>query len=324
MARRPTSARMRVVSGTEPLTRRPRRSVVTVGMFDGVHLGHRRLIATAVRMAKQARATSVVVTFDPDPQGVLNPSRVSPPIMPLDERLRLIKELGADMVWVIPFTKTFARISAEQFVCEFLIDRLRACGIVVGETFAFGSDRRGTPQLLQTLGRRHHIDVAIVPSVRREGGPVSSSRIRRFIESADLASAQRLLGRPVDLWGRVVRGEGRGRLLGFPTANVRLGCEPLLPRGVYRVWLESSRARFQGLLNLGVCPTFSNGTSTLKCEVYLPGYCGNLYGRSVRIGVLSRIRGEQRFETPEALIRQIHRDLAVSDLKPFGAPRISV
>ncbi|MBI3311922.1 MAG: adenylyltransferase/cytidyltransferase family protein, partial [Candidatus Omnitrophica bacterium] len=192
--------------------------MVAIGMFDGVHLGHQRLIATAVQLAKRARAASVVVTFHPDPQHILDPTHAPRPIMLLEDRVRLISALGVDRVWVIPFTSAFSKRSAEQFVEDILVKQLHACGVVVGPTFSFGSQRRGTLQLLQELGRPHGMRVVIVAPVRRGGDVVSSSRIRRLIQSGELEEAHRLLGRPVELSGKVRRGVGRARRLGFPTA----------------------------------------------------------------------------------------------------------
>ena len=303
---------MRVLTGRNALARPLRRPVVTVGMFDGVHLGHQRLIQTTVRVARRLQGTSVVMTFDPDPQQVLNPHQAQPRLMPLEARVRLINTLGVDVVWIIPFTRQFSMISAEQFVRSVLLRRLRTSCIVVGENFAFGKARRGNLQLLRTLGRRHGMRVIVVPPVLRDGAPVSSSRIRRLIQQGDLAEARRFLGRPVELSGVVVRGEGRATHLGFPTANVRLVSELLPPRGVYRVWLDHAGRRFHGLMNLGVRPTFmteADGSAPLVCEVHLVGFHATLYGRPVTVAVLKRLRAEKRFESPQDLVRQIRRDL---------------
>ena len=303
---------MRVLRGLHALTRVPRRTVVTVGMFDGVHLGHQRLIRRTVGLAKQLRGTSVVMTFDPDPQQVLDPDHAQPRLMPLKERVRLIKALGAELIWIMPFTRRFAQCSAEQFVQRILLRQLQASCVVVGKNFAFGKARRGNLQLLRALGQPHGMRVVVVPPVLRGKKPVSSSRIRRLVQQGQLEQVRRLLGRPFQLSGRVVRGEGRARQLGFPTANLRLKDAWLPPRGVYHVRLERAGRPLHGLMNLGVRPTFlaqTDGSAPLVCEVHLVGFRRNLYGRPMTIAVLKRLRAEKRFETSEALVRQIRQDL---------------
>jgi len=309
---------MRLLRGRKALTQPPRRAVVTIGMFDGVHLGHQRLIRTTVRLAKRLQGTSVVITFDPDPQRVLNPAQAQPRLMPLDVRLRFIEALGADLAWVIPFTRRFSRIEAEQFFREILLKQAGAVAVVVGENFSFGRNRRGNLALLRAYGRRDGMRIVVTSPVVREHEAVSSSRLRRLIQHGEIASARRLLGRPVQLYGTVVRGEGRARHLGFPTANVRLVRDLVQPpHGVYRVWLEVAGRRYQGLMNLGIRPTFltrraaarRNGPPPVVCEVHLAGFHGSLYGRFVTIALLEWLRPEQRFAGPEELAQQIRQDL---------------
>jgi riboflavin kinase/FMN adenylyltransferase len=286
-------------------------------MFDGVHIAHQRLIRTAVRLAKRRRGTSVVITFDPDPQCVLDPRHAQTPFMPLAARVRLIQALGVDLIWIIPFTRRFSRLSPKQFVDTILLERVRASCVVVGATFTFGSGRRGNLALLRRLGQQHGMRVVSLSPVLRGGQTVSSSRIRALIANGELDAAQRLLGRPVELYGTVVHGQGRARRLGFPTANVRLTSQLLPPRGVYHVWLMHAGRRVDGLMNLGVRPTFlparmtkgqAGGLGPLVCEVHLVGFNGTLYGQPVIIGLLKRLRDEQRFDSPQELITQIRRD----------------
>lgn len=312
-----------------------RNTVVTIGMFDGVHVGHQRLIRTAIRLAARLRAASVVLTFDPDPQTVLAPRQAQPRLMPLAARLRLMRALGVERIRVLPFTRAFSRLSAEQFVRTILVHRLRAACVVVGNNFAFGRARRGNVDVLRLLGRRYGLRVVVVPPVRRGGAPVSSSRIRRLLETGRIVEANRLLGRPAQLAGVVVRGDRRARRLGFPTANLRLSetlPRPanrasrggLPPRGVYHVRLEVGGRCHEGVMNLGVRPTFGPparrsrqpGRASaapryhpLVCEVHLVGFRGNVYGRSVTVHLLRRLRPERRFASAEALARQIRRDV---------------
>lgn len=290
-----------------------RRSVVTIGMFDGVHVGHQRLLRETVRLAARLRAESVALTFDPDPQSILAPGHVQPHLMPLAVRVEVIRSLGIARVHVVRFTRAFSKMPAEEFVECLLVKQLAAAGVVVGENFTFGEGRRGDLALLREAGRRHGMRISVVPPVRKSGAIVSSSRIRRLVGRGRLREAGRLLGRPVLLHGTVVRGAGRARRLGFPTANVRLEqglCLP--PLGVYRVDVWVGLRRHQGLMNLGVRPTFSsaaNGHVPVVCEAHLPAFRGRLYGREVRIDVLQRVRPERRFSSAQALTQQIRRDL---------------
>jgi len=298
-----------VVMGVDAMKRPPVRPVVTVGVFDGVHIAHQQLIGSTRILARRLRGTSVVITFDPDPQVVLEPSRAPFALMPLDERLRCLRNLGVGWIWVIPFTKHFAQTTAEQFVRHILGQRLRAVALVVGEGFAFGRQRRGNTEVLQTLGPLHGIQIVAVPPVRREGAPVSSSRIRRLIAQGKLTYAKRLLSRPPTLYGTIVRGVGRGRRLGFPTANIQLVHQVLPPTGVYAVWLrfEGSLRNWRGVMNLGVRPTF--GPGPFVCEVHLLNFSGTLQHRRVSVSLLTHLRNERHFDNSTKLVRQIQRDL---------------
>lgn len=326
----------RVFISLNAVRRPPARAVVTVGVFDGVHLAHQQIVHSTIRLAHRLKGTSVVLTFHPDPHAVLDPTHAPPALMPLTARVASLCALGVDWVWVIPFTKRFARMSAEVFLRQVLIERLRAVALVVGETFVFGRNRRGDLELLQGLGPRHGMRVIPVPPITRAGEPVSSSRIRWLIGQGKLALARRLLGRPPELYGEVVQGAGRGRALGIPTANLRFASQVLPPRGVYAVlvktvgprglWGESRRgpaasghsgslighmrhhpSAHRGLMNLGIRPTF--GPGPLVGEVHLLGFSGSLRGCSVTLSLLARLRGERRFRNPDALVRHIRKDL---------------
>ena len=287
---------------------RPRRAVVTVGVFDGVHRAHQQLIRAAVAQARALRGDSVAITFDPDPQHVLAPSSAEPALMPLEERLEQLKALSLDLIWVIPFTKRFASTTAEDFVHRVLIGRLQAAALVVGEAFLFGRDREGDMAMLRALGPAHGMRIVPVQQVMWRGQPISSSRIRRLIREGRLAQAKQLLGRPPALYGVVVRGVGRGRRLGFPTANIRLIPQALPPQGVYAVTVRArgSHREWPGVMNLGVRPTF--GPGPLVCEAHMLGFAGTLIGRAMTVSLLARLRNERRFPSPQALARQIRRD----------------
>ena len=305
---------VRVLTGIDAVRRPPVRAVVTVGVFDGVHLAHQRLIRATVQEARRVRGTSVALTFDPDPHAVLDPAHAPPALMPLSARVEHLAELGVDWIWVVPFTKRFARMTAEQFVRRVLIRRLRAAALVVGAAFVFGRNRQGNMDVLRAIAPAHGMRVMSLRQVQHSGRSISSSRIRRLIARGRLAQAAALLGRAPELYGVVVRGAGRGRALGTPTANIAIRSCALPPRGVYAVMvraLGASRARRGviggGVMNLGVRPTFGPGPCV--CEVHLPGFSGSLLGRPVRVSLLARLRGERRFPSAEALLAQIRRDL---------------
>lgn len=299
---------MRVLTGLDAVRRPPRRAVVTVGVFDGVHLAHQQVISRTIAEARRIRGTSVVITFDPDPQSVLNPSRAQPRLMPLEVRVRQLKALGVDWVWIIPFTRSFSRMTAEQFVRRVLLRCLRAAVLVVGEAFLFGRNRLGDMDVLKRCGPSAGMRVVAVRSIVRAGGRVSSSRIRRLIARGRLAQARGLLGRPPTLYGTVVRGAGRGRRLGFPTANIRFSSQILPPRGVYAVVVDGITSRpWPGAMNFGIRPTFGGGPVT--CEVHLLDFSGALRGASLCLSLLAKLRGERCFPSPDALGRQVARDL---------------
>lgn len=283
--------------------------MVTIGMFDGVHLAHQRLVTTTIRLAKQAGATSVVVTFDPDPKQVLDPRHAPPVLMPLDSRIRHLAALGVDWIVILPFTKAFARLSAARFLRTILVDRLHAAWLVVGEDFAFGHHRQGDLALLRRVGARFDLRVRALRHVRREGVPISSSRIRRLIADGELAEAKRLLGRPPELQGVVVRGMGRGRRFGVPTVNIRMDAALLPPHGVYAVQLFAPHhpRAWRGVMNVGIRPTFGGGP--VVCEAHLLRFSGTLSGQTVVVSLLAKLREERCFSTPQALYRQVQHDI---------------
>ena len=301
---------MRLFTGLRALPHPPRATAVTIGVFDGVHRAHQRLVRSTAAFARGLRGLSVVVTFHPDPHLVLDPAHAPPALMPLDARIQALGELGVDWIWVIPFTKRFARTPAETFIRQVISARLNARVLVVGESFAFGHSRRGTQATLRWLGAELGLRVRAVPNVRRGGEPISSSRIRRLIAAGRLAEARRLLGRAPALYGTVVRGAGRGRTLGVPTANIALNASTIPPRGVYAVTVAVGARRYPGVMNLGVRPTF--GAGPLVCEVHLLDLAPSrsLLTRRVAVLLSRRLRSERCFRSPQALVRQIRRDIS--------------
>ena len=294
-------------------------TVITVGTFDGVHRGHRDVLSRLVARATMTGLPSLLVTFDPHPLEVLNPAAAPPLLSMRDEKLEILAESGLDYAVVLPFTSALAGLSAEQFV-ELLRRRFRMRELLIGYDHGFGRGRSGSPDVLQELGARDGFRVEVVPPVPGpDGRPISSTSIRKAIGEGDLASAAAALGRPYAIGGRVVQGEQRGRLLGFPTLNVELPSSRKLlpPPGVYAVRAQTPRGAFGGMMNLGPRPTF--GDATMGVEVHMFDAAGDFYGARVRVDVIARLRDTQRFESPEALAAQLRRD-EIAARRALGEP----
>ncbi|MGQ0648656.1 MAG: bifunctional riboflavin kinase/FAD synthetase [Gemmatimonadaceae bacterium] len=286
-------------------------TVVTVGSFDGVHRGHQDVLARLVQRATDRGTRSVLVTFDPHPLEVVNPS-VAPHLLTVgDEKLEVLAESGLDYVAVVPFTRELAALDAAQFVDQVLVGRYRVAHLLMGHDHAFGRNRAGNPQVLRELGVARGFTVEIVsPVTAGSGRPVSSTFIRRAVAGGDLASAAEGLGRPYAIGGRVTHGEKRGRLLGYPTINVTLeSARKLLPpQGVYAVRVQTPRGTFGGMLNLGPRPTF--GETDVTLEAHLFDVEAEFYGMRVRIDFLSRLRDTRKFDGVDALVAQLRLDSA--------------
>lgn len=282
--------------------------VVTLGNFDGVHLGHQALIQRAKEEARKVGGEAVVFTFEPHPAKVLFPEREIKLITPLPNKLKVLRELGVDATVVYPFSRGLAEKPAEAFVQEVLYGKIRPHSVVIGFNFQFGKGRTGTAETLRDLGMVFGFEVEVVPAKEVAGSPVSSSRVRELILQGRVEEAFRLLGRPFFVEGRVVAGEGRGRDLGFPTANLEVNPDQLLPRGVFAVWVKgASGDRLPGVANIGQRPTFKGKAPTF--EVHLMGFSGSLYSQELEVEFVRKIRDERPFPTPEALARQIARDV---------------
>ena len=282
-------------------------TVIALGTFDGVHLAHRAILGIAVARAHELGMPAVACTFEPHPMDVLQPGRAPLPIATLDDRLAWIGETGVDGAVVLAFTRHLASMEPEAFVKDVLLDALRAREVVVGYNHTFGRGARGNARLLDELGAELGFRTHIVPPYEVDAVPVSSSEIRSALRAGDVERAARFLGRPYTIVGEVVSGAGRGRTLGFPTANVQPALTLLLPGGVYACRAEFADERHDAVVNIGVRPTF--GERTLYVEAHLLDFSGDLYGRRVRLAFLRRLRDETRFPSVEALRAQISRDI---------------
>jgi riboflavin kinase/FMN adenylyltransferase len=300
---------MDVFAGTTTLDRPLREPVVAIGNFDGVHLGHRRLLALARERADARGGEAVVLTFDPHPAKILAPSLAPPLLHTKARKLELLAAAGIDAAVLEPFTRTLAALSAPAFVAELLARDLGVREIVVGYDFTYGTKRSGNVESLAADAQRLGIALHVVPQVTVDGLVASSTKIRELLLEGNVAGARLLLGRDFDVDGEVVRGAGRGRTIGVPTANVNPEGELLPKPGIYAVTVSvDGGAPIAAAASLGTNPTFVEG-GALTLEAHLLDWEGDLYGRRVRVAFRERIRAEERFSTVEALVAQIRRDV---------------
>ena len=283
-------------------------SVVTLGNFDGVHLGHREIFRRVTGRAKELELPSVALSFYPHPLKVLRPDEAPLMLLPLKEKVRLLESVGLDHFLCIHFTRTFASLEAKDFVEDVLVRGLNAKEIFVGKDYRFGRGRKGNVNYLAELGQKFGFCVRVVDPVVVDGILVSSTRIRRMLLEGRVTEAMKFLGRPYKLLGKVVRGVGRGRSLGFPTANVEPENE-LVPRnGVYSVAVEVENMTHPGVVNVGFNPTFGDD-ERVKVEVHIIDFFGDLYNKEIGVLFLKRMRGEVKFPSPQSLVKQIREDV---------------
>jgi riboflavin kinase/FMN adenylyltransferase len=290
-------------------------SVVTVGVFDGVHRGHQRIVARAVEVATGMGLPVVVITFDPHPAEVIRPGSHPPMLCTLRRRVELLAGLGADAVCVLPFTLEFSRLGPDEFVRAVLADRLHARWAVVGENFRFGHRASGDVALLAELGEKYDFGADGVPLLTDGGATISSSTIRDLVFAGDVAGATRHLGRPHRVEGVVVRGHNRGRALGFPTANLETPPYPVIPAdGIYAGWLASldegggETQRWPAAVSVGSNPTFDGRQRVVEAYA-LDRDDLDLYGVHVAVDFAARLRGMVKFDSAEALAGQMRVDV---------------
>lgn len=282
-------------------------AVYAIGNFDGVHRGHAVLFEAARRTAQARGVPAVVLTFEPHPRTVFRPQSPVFRLTPLEAKLRLFAALEMDGVIVIPFDRDFATHSAEAFVMDELVERLSAKAAVVGYDFHFGKNRVGSPEFLSDAGRRLGFEVSVIDPVSDDTAIISASRIRAHLESGEIGAANRLLGYRWFVIADVVGGDRRGRELGFPTANLRMGADFRLRHGIYAVrFRRADGSDHEGVASFGRRPTFDDGAPLL--EVHLLDFSGNLYGERVSVTFFEWIRPELRFESAESLVAEMNKD----------------
>jgi len=283
-------------------------SAVTIGVYDGVHRGHRAVLEDLAQAARRLGIErTVVLTFDRHPASVVNPAAAPKMLTSVARRIEILGELGVDVVGVLPF-EHIRRMRPEEFVERVLVDALRSKLVVIGSNFRFGVDRSGDAETLREEGRRYGFDVDAIDLLRGDGDTVSSTAIRRALREGKVRAAADALGRPYELEGTVVAGDGRGRTLGYPTANLAISDGLLIPAdGVYAVTADVGDRSYHAVANIGVRPTF--GGTERVVEAFVLDGVPYLYGRQIRLRFIERIRDEQQFEGSEELIEQIGRDV---------------
>jgi riboflavin kinase / FMN adenylyltransferase len=287
----------------------PRGSVVCIGAFDGLHLGHRHLLDEARQLAGSANLDLVVVSFEPLPREFFGKANPPPRLIRARQKFRALRELGVDAVGLLRFNQSLADTPAESFITELLVQRLNARHVLVGPDFFFGKGRQGNLDMLQRFGMDHGFEAQGVQPQVHQGDRISSSLIRADLQAGRLHEAALKLGRPYAIEGRVVRGQQLGRTLGYPTANIRLqGRKPAL-MGIYATWIYGVGSEpIAGVSSLGTRPTV-NGREPLL-EAHLFDFDGDLYGKHLRVEFVSKLRDEEKFDDLDALVRQMDRDAA--------------
>lgn len=285
-----------------------RHGAISIGNFDGVHLGHARIVEHLVVQARETGGRAVVFTFDPAPASILRPDRAPLPLCTTARKVELLAQLGVDAVIACPTDEAFLKLDPREFFDTIVVRHLRARAVVEGPNFSFGRSRQGNVALLRALCGQSDVALEVVDPVQREGQIVSSSRIRRMLSNGQVDRVRQMLTQPYRIGGRVVRGAGRGMELGYPTANID-GVGTLLPgEGIYagRAWVDG-RA-WPAAISLGPNPTFAE--DALKVEAHLVGYAGQLYDRNIEVDFLKRLRNIVRFDSVGELVAQMDRDVA--------------
>jgi len=281
--------------------------LLTIGVFDGVHLGHKYLLSELVEQARLKDLISGVVTFKQHPQRLLKPQSSLPFLTNLPQKIKLLKDEGAEAIITLSFTLELAQTGAHQFV-SLLQKYLRMRGLVLGPDFSLGRNKEGNVAVLRALGQSMNFSLTVVPEITINGEVVSSTAIRNTLSRGNMRKVHDMLGRYFSLEGRVISGTGRGVELGFPTANLDIDPERALPAdGIYATWTYIENQRYQSVTNIGKRPTFGESEQTV--EVYILNFQGNLYRHELNIDIIKRLRREQRFDTIEELKKQIEEDI---------------
>ncbi len=299
--------RLKIFHGSDKLKKKPPHLVIALGNFDGVHLAHQRLIKLAIEKAKKKQGQAYVYTFEPHPVKVL--SKVAAPLMihTLEQKSELIEKLGVDGVIFERFDKNLARMTAKEWFDKIAIQRLKAATIITGYDFTFGYQRSGTVETLQELCKKNQVDFNMLSAQLFKKTLISSTQIRHFIEKGDIVHSNELLGYPFFIDGEIIAGQGRGKQLGIPTANLKTQNELIPPRGVYVCRALYKKQSWDAVTNIGINPTF--GGQTLSIETHLIDFSKEVYGETLRLHFYKKLRDEKTFASVKDLSQQIKKDI---------------
>lgn len=298
---------MRIIRGIKNCCEKFPHPVLTLGNFDGVHLGHQAIFRQVVARAKETKGTAIAFTFEPHPLKVLAPERSPRLLNTFHGKMKLIEHTGIQVVVCADFTREFAEQNPDEFAHSILVEGLGVKEVYVGYDYAFGRGREGSIASLKAMGEQHGFSVGVVEAVQVGGAVVSSSRVRDVVTEGVVEDAPQYLGRYYSIEGNVVHGASRGHTLGFPTANIQTANELLPAFGVYAVRAHMGGRRIEGVASIGVRPTFGDGPVSI--EVFLFDFDGDLYGKHVEVEFVKRLRRERKFPDADELVRQMHRDV---------------
>ncbi len=301
---------MDIIVDIETIRRKFRNPVLTLGNFDGVHLGHQKIFNAVKEEARKIDGEAIVFTFDPHPLQVLAPQKCPPFITPFKKKLMLMEMLGIDVIIVAIFDLGIANITPEAFVMQILVDKIGPKKILVGYNYYFGKDRKGNVEMLIQLGKKFGFEVKVIGALKVNDTPVSSSKIRKLIQDGQMGQAAQLLGRNYRLMGKVIWGSGKGKDLGFPTANLEI-LNGLYPKtGVYAVEVIIGNRTYPGVADVGYNPTF--GKNPLSVEVHILDFTRDIYGEEIQLVFYKRMRDEKAFVNSDSLVRQMKKDVDVA------------
>ncbi len=288
---------------------RDENTILTIGTFDGVHKGHQEIIKKVVEISKRESLRNLIITFYPHPRKVINPDSDINLLTIQEEQIEILDQLGVENHLKINFTKSFSEITSYQFIKEYIVEKVGVKKIVIGHDHHFGKSREGNVEFLKSISTEFGFEVIEIPPFKEDDFFVSSSVIRKELQNGNIILSNKLLGRYYHFSGKVVNGDGRGKTLGYPTANIELdNQDKLLPMlGIYAVFILIDGIRFNGLLSIGKRPTFYNDGKIIP-EVFIYDFQSDIYGKKVKIEIIEKIRGEEKFNSPEDLIKQMDLD----------------
>lgn len=286
-----------------------KQTVLTLGTFDGIHLGHQQIIKRVIECSEENNLRNIVITFHPHPRKVINPELQLKILTTTEEQINILEKLGVQNLFIVNFTKEFAELTPEEFVKNYLVDKIGISRIVIGYDHHFGKGRGGDVEFLKASGKKYDFEILQIQPFLIDDEPVSSTKIRNALESDEIKRVNKMLGRTYSFSGVVVEGDKRGRELGYPTANIKISDEDkMLPQiGIYAVLVELDGIEYKALLSIGKRPTFYNDGKVIP-EVYIYDFNNDIYGKEIKVNLIEKLRGEEKFNSAEELIKQMNID----------------